>query len=77
MTKWFLRDIAEPPRNTLLLCACRDWNTEGYQVCKWNGKEFFYYDQPNGMFDELVTAWSVVEELENDQNRIQKMEDRD
>ena len=51
-----------PEKEVILIAKCEDWNHIGYQICKWNGKKFYYEEQPNDMFDELVTEWSYMEE---------------
>ena len=53
----------KPPRNSILLVRCEEWNDEGYQVCYHNGKEFTYSGIPNNMFDNLVTEWIELESL--------------
>ena len=48
--------------NQLVLCVCPKWNYEGFQVAKWNGKEFEYSNQPNSMFSESVISFYPLTE---------------
>ena len=50
----------EPPKNKLLVAYCRNWNDEGYQICKWDGKKFTYRNQPNDDFSDCVELWSLL-----------------
>lgn len=54
----------DPPRNRVLLCFCPEWSDTGYQVAKWNGKEFYYDEMPNGMFSEHVAKWTLFLEAD-------------
>lgn len=45
----------------MVLCRCEDWCEEGFQVAKWNGKEFEFGGQPNDMFDGLVTEFMCLD----------------
>ena len=47
--------------NQLVLCVCPNWNYEGFQVAKWNGKEFEYSSQPNSMFNDSVQGFYLIE----------------
>ncbi len=53
-----------PPTNRVLIVHCPDWCDTGYQVCKWNGKAFYYDDQPNDMFHVEVVSWSMFLEAD-------------
>jgi len=48
----------KPKRGVIVLCYCPDWSDIGYQVAKWNGKEFYYEDQPNETFGSYVVSWA-------------------
>ena len=54
----------KPQIGRIILCWCPDWCDAGYQVGQWNGKEFFYEDQPNDMFNRHVKAWAVFLEAD-------------
>jgi len=54
----------EPPRNRALLCFCEGWCDTGYQVAKWNGKEFYYDEMPNELFNKMVTDWVIFLEAD-------------
>jgi len=43
--------------NQMVIARCPNWCDTGYQVCKWNGQEFYYDDQSNDMFNEDVIAF--------------------
>ena len=59
---WKSLDEATPSKGILLIVTCEGWNGEGYQICKWNGKEFYYIDQPNDMFNDYITTWTYLED---------------
>jgi len=56
--------IYTPPLHKTILCYCMGWNETGYQVARWNGKVFYYEDQPNDMFDSYVTDWVIFLEAD-------------
>ena len=61
MSKYYSADRGPAlDRGQLVLARCPDWCIEGYQVCRWNGLEFHYYDQPNETFNETVIAFMVL-----------------
>ena len=41
----------------MVLCRCPNWCESQYQIAYWNGKEFYYDDQPNDWFHENVIAF--------------------
>lgn len=53
----------KPPRYSFVLARCEEWNDSGYQVCFYNGKEFTYDEVPNDMFNDLVTEWILLDDL--------------
>ena len=63
MNEWNAANV-EPPKNRPIIAYCPDWCDMGYQACKWNGKEFYYDEQPNDMFHENVAAWALFMEVE-------------
>jgi len=48
--------------NQMVICRCPNWCDEGYQVGRWNGKEFTYEADPNGWFDRDVIAFMPLNE---------------
>lgn len=64
MNIWYSREDAAPPKNRPLILLCYEWSDMGYQVGMWNGKEFYFPEQPNDMFDDCVTHWSLFDEFE-------------
>lgn len=46
MNTWHSREDVPPPLNRPVLCLCYDWSDMGYQVGIWNGKEFYFPEQP-------------------------------
>ena len=63
MNVWQTRDV-EPPKNRTIIAYCPGWCDEGYQICKWDGKKFYYLSQPNEMFDENVEEWALFLEAD-------------
>jgi hypothetical protein len=54
-----------PPSERVLLCYCPEWNETGYQVAMWDkNKGFYYHEQPNDMFHDLVEEWSIFMEAD-------------
>jgi len=49
-----------PPTGHVLIAECPEWCDEGFQICKWNGREFYYDAQPNDMFHKLVVGWKIL-----------------
>lgn len=52
----------ELDHDQLVLTKCPEWCNEGFHVATWNGTEFEYRDQPNNMFDDLVTEFLILSE---------------
>lgn len=46
----------------LVLCKCPNWCSSGYQVARWNGREFEYDEQPNDWFDRDVISFMILSE---------------
>lgn len=59
IVKWNSLKI-EPPKWRVLAAFCPEWSEAGYQICRWNGKEFYYDEQPNDSFNVHVKSWSLI-----------------
>lgn len=57
-------DERKPYTNRPVICYCPDWSDIGYQVAQWDGKEFYYEDQPNDMFNRHVKSWALFMEAD-------------
>ena len=65
MLNWIgVKEKIKPQRERVLICYCPEWSEIGYQVAKWNGKEFYYDEQPNNDFNGLVEKWSIFYEAD-------------
>ena len=62
MMKWIdVNSSVKPPENRVLLCYCPEWSETGYQVARWSEAGFYYYEEPNEQFGDLVEKWAVFE----------------
>ena len=64
MNEWIRVSDMKPARGDKVLCYCPDWCDTEYQIAMFDGKKFYYEDQPNDMFDGLVVAWSYFGEYQ-------------
>jgi hypothetical protein len=63
MSKYYgLEEASLLDYNQLVIARCPGWCSTGYQICNWNGEEFYYDDQPNDMFNEDVIAFMPLDE---------------
>jgi hypothetical protein len=51
-----------PNEGQLVICRCPNWNEEGYQIAVFENKEFQFSGQPNNQFNDLVIAWTPLNE---------------
>ncbi len=52
MLDWIdVNSSVKPPENRVLLCYCPEWSETG----------FYYYEEPNEQFGDLVEKWAVFE----------------
>lgn len=51
-----------PNESQLVICRCPNWNEEGYQIAVFENKEFQFSGQPNDQFNDLVIAWTPLNE---------------
>jgi len=61
---WNDKGKIEPPIDRLLIAYCPEWNEEGYQICKWDGAQFYYEGQPSDTFHILVEQWTTFLEAD-------------
>lgn len=63
MMKWIDVNSGEfPPVGQPILCYCPEWSETGYQVARWSEETgFYYYEEPNEQFGDLVEKWAVFE----------------
>ena len=54
----------KPPVNRVLICFCPEWSETKYQVAFFNGTTFYYPEQPNDMFNDLVEQWAIFYEAD-------------
>ena len=61
MTEWIDVDSGiVPPENRPLLCYCPEWSETGYQVARYRKNiGFYYYEEPNDVFSDLVEKWAI------------------
>ena len=63
--KWIsVEDERKPPVRRPVLLHCPDWCDSGYQVGYFNGKEFYFDEQPNDMFNDHVESWAIFLEAD-------------
>jgi len=53
-----------PPTDRPLLCFCQEWSDIGYQAAMYKDGRFVYDEQPNEMFDQCVTDWTIFIEAD-------------
>lgn len=56
------KETSKLRHNQLVICRCPNWCDEGYQIARWNGKEFEYNSDPNGTFNDYVIAFLPLNE---------------
>ena len=63
MLDWIdVNSSVKPPENRVLLCYCPEWSETGYQVARWSEETgFYYYEEPNEQFGDLIEKWAVFE----------------
>ena len=63
MLDWIdVNSSVKPPENRVLLCYAPEWSETGYQVARWSEETgFYYYEEPNEQFRDLVEKWAVFE----------------
>lgn len=66
MLNWIDKDSGIiPPTNRPLLCYCPEWSETGYQVAYFNKADgFYYHEQPNDIFPELIEKWAIFLEAD-------------
>jgi len=52
-----------PEKDRLLIVKCPDWNEEGHQICKFDGRDFYYSGQPNDYFSCYVEDWEYLDKF--------------
>jgi predicted transcriptional regulator len=51
-----------PKEGQLVICRCPDWCDEGYQIATFEDNEFQFSGQSNDQFNDLVIAWTPLNE---------------
>jgi hypothetical protein len=59
-----VEDNIKPQIGRVVICYCPEWCSSGYQIAFWNGKEFYFDEQPNDMFNDLVESWTIFMEAD-------------
>jgi hypothetical protein len=52
----------KPEVDSICLCKTPEWNNEGYQVARFNGKKFDFDGSPNDMLEGCVEGFIVIED---------------
>lgn len=65
MTKWIpVTSEVKPEPFRHVIAYCPEWNQSGYEVCYWNGSQFWSDDACSDDFDGYVEQWSLFMEAD-------------